>query len=177
MLAERRRIMVVGAGGAGKSTFARALADLTGLPLIHLDRHDWKPGWMPTPPEEWEDCVRRLSSGEAWIIDGNYGGTLSLRVQRCDAIVFFDVPRVVCVGGILSRWLTYQFKPRPDLPDGCQERLSPAFIRWVWEYPRRSRPRIEAALQQAGPEAEVVRIRQRGEARAILNAIALAKAL
>lgn len=88
MLHDRRRIMVIGSGGAGKSTFARALAMHTGLPLIHLDRHYWRPGWVPTPDAAWDECVRQLSSADSWIIDGNYSRTLSIRVQRCDAIVF-----------------------------------------------------------------------------------------
>ncbi|HXU80900.1 MAG TPA: hypothetical protein VN914_05855 [Polyangia bacterium] len=56
---------------------------------------------VPTPHEEWADCVRQNSSGDAWIIDGNYGGTPSIRVQRCDAIVLFDMPRLVCLQGTL----------------------------------------------------------------------------
>jgi hypothetical protein len=43
------RIMLIGSGGAGKSTFARELAQLTHLPIVHLDQIFWKPGWEPTP--------------------------------------------------------------------------------------------------------------------------------
>src|SRR5262245_26887324 len=102
--------MVVGSGGAGKSTFSRELAARSGLPLIYLDRYYWRPGWVPTPDDEWSECVRQLSSGDSWIIDGSYGGTLTTRVQRCDAIVFFDVPRLVCLQGVIRRRLVHQFK-------------------------------------------------------------------
>jgi adenylate kinase family enzyme len=33
-----RRVLVIGSGGSGKRTFARALATRTGLPLVHLDQ-------------------------------------------------------------------------------------------------------------------------------------------
>ena len=78
-LEDRQRIMVIGSGGAGKSTFARQLAALTGLPVIHLDRHYWRPRWERTPTEEWNGIVQDLAAGAAWIIDGNYTNSLPLR--------------------------------------------------------------------------------------------------
>jgi adenylate kinase family enzyme len=171
MLLGKRRIMVIGSGGGGKSTFARELALRTGLPLVHLDRHYWRPGWVPTPRDEWAECVRQLSSGDSWILDGNYGGSLSIRVQRCDAIVFFDMPRLVCLRGVLQRWLVHQFKPRPDLAEGCPEKMDMTFLRWIWNYPRDSRARVAAALQQAGPDVEVLMITRRVQAQTILNAV------
>jgi adenylate kinase family enzyme len=171
MLHDRKRIMVVGSGGAGKSTFARELARLTGLPLIHLDRFFWQPGWIPTPNDDWLERVRQLSGGDSWIIDGNYGGSLTIRVERCDAIVFFDMPRLTCVGGVLQRWLMHRITPRPDLPDGCPEKIDLAFVRWIWDYPRSSRPRIAAALERAGPHVEVVTITRRAQAMTLLAAV------
>jgi adenylate kinase family enzyme len=38
--------------GAGKSTFSRALSDKAGLPVIYLDVHFWKPGWMEPSEDE-----------------------------------------------------------------------------------------------------------------------------
>jgi adenylate kinase family enzyme len=172
MLLGRKRIMIIGSGGAGKSTFARELAMRTGLPLIHLDLHYWRPGWVPTPHEEWAERVRQLSSGDSWIIDGNYGGSMPIRVQRCDAIVFFDMPKLVCLGGVLQRWLVHQFKTRPDLAEGCPEKMDLAFLRWVWNFHQNSRPRIVAALEQASPEVATVMITRRAQARTILDALA-----
>jgi adenylate kinase family enzyme len=62
MLRDRRRIMVIGSGGAGKSTFARELAELRGLPLVHLDLHYWGPRWTPPSEEDWAERVRKLCS-------------------------------------------------------------------------------------------------------------------
>jgi adenylate kinase family enzyme len=172
MLLDRKRIMVIGSGGAGKSTFARELAMHTGLPLVHLDLQYWRPGWTPTPREEWAERVRQLSSADSWIMDGNYGGSLPIRVQRCDAIVFFDMPRLVCLVGVLQRWLVHQFKPRPDLAEGCPETMTFAFLQWIWNFHQNSRPRIAAALEQASADVEIVTIARRAQARAILDALA-----
>ena len=77
-----QRVLVDGMMGSGKSTFARALAARTGLPLIHLDVHYWKPGWVRPSDDEWRYRQRALLAGEAWIIDGNYNETLALRLER-----------------------------------------------------------------------------------------------
>src|ERR1700692_4950235 len=71
-----RRVAVTGMAGAGKSTFSRALSAKTGLPVIHIDVHFWKPGWVPTPEDEWREEERELLAGEEWIVDGNYHLTL-----------------------------------------------------------------------------------------------------
>jgi adenylate kinase family enzyme len=63
-----RRVAVVGSSGAGKSTFARDLGARTGLPVVHLDRPFWRPGWVETPREEW----RRV---RAFLRDAGQAGT------------------------------------------------------------------------------------------------------
>jgi hypothetical protein len=89
-----RRVLVSGLAGAGKSTFSRALSAKTGLPLIHLDIHFWKPGWVEPTEDEWREKQRGLLSGDGWIIDGNYHATLDLRLERADTVV----PRHAMVG-------------------------------------------------------------------------------
>ena len=58
---------MVGPGGAGKSTFARELGRRTGLPVVPLDRHYWKPGWSATPREDWAALQAQLLAGDGWI--------------------------------------------------------------------------------------------------------------
>ncbi len=70
-----KRVAVVGSGGAGKSTLARELGQRTGIPVIHLDEHFWKPGWVATAAEEWRAVQNDLLAADCWIVDGNYGGT------------------------------------------------------------------------------------------------------
>jgi adenylate kinase family enzyme len=168
-LEDRQRIMVIGSGGAGKSTFARQLAAITGLPVIHLDRHYWRPGWERTPTEEWHTMVQEFAAGSEWIIDGNYTNSLPLRIQRCDAIVFFDFPRRLCLAGVIRRRFSAQ--ARPDAAPGCPERLDLEFLKWVWSYNNESRPRVLEAVRAASANVETITLRNRADVRRLLGAV------
>jgi len=159
--------MVVGSGGAGKSTFARALHDFTGLPLIHLDREHWQPGWVEPPRDEWRRTVEGLARRDRWIIDGNYGGTLEIRVARADTIVFFDFPRWLCLWGVVKRRVMRG--ARPDMAEGCPERLDLAFLRWVWGYRRSARPRVLKAIGNAPAATTIITLRSRRDVRSRLK--------
>jgi adenylate kinase family enzyme len=170
-LAQAQRILVLGCGGAGKSTLATALGERLALPVVHLDIHFWNFGWRPTPDEEWQARVQRLVAGERWVMDGNFSATLRQRIQRAQAVVFLDLPRLVCVRSVLARWWRYRFRTRPDLPEGCPEKIDLEFLRWVWGYAERSRPHVLSALQAAEPGVEVLRLTQRSQARALISAL------
>ena len=159
------RVLVVGAGGTGKSTFARALGTRTGLPVIHLDHHYWRPGWDPTPDHEWIGRVREIVAGDRWIVDGNYGGTLELRAAACDTIIFLDLPILVSFVGIVRRRLK---RGGSEQAPGCPERLDREFVHWVATYRRRARPQVLALA--AGPHSfEFVRLRSRRAVREYLD--------
>ncbi|HXG98297.1 MAG TPA: hypothetical protein VNJ06_14435 [Gemmatimonadales bacterium] len=142
------KILVIGSGGSGKTTFARRLAARTGLPLIHLDALYWRPGWDPTPPAQWQAQVEELVRREAWIMDGHYGGTLDIRLAACDAVVFLDIPRLVCLWRVLRRPLQHGGQNRAELPAGCPERLRWEFVKWIWTYPARRRGSILQRLSE-----------------------------
>jgi adenylate kinase family enzyme len=137
-----QRILVIGSGGAGKSTAARAIAAATGLPLVHLDRVYWHAGWTPTPEEEWVRTVHALIAEEEWVLDGNYGGTLPARLERADTAIFLDVPRSTCLRRVLVRAVRHRSRPRDDVAPGCPDRLTWAFLRWIWSYPKTRRPGV-----------------------------------
>jgi adenylate kinase family enzyme len=110
------RIVVTGIAGSGKSTFSRALARKSGLPLIHLDLEFWKPGWVEPSEVEWREKQRRILAGDAWIADGNYTETLDLRLERADTVVVLATPWWRCAGRALLRGCRM-----PDqLPEGCE---------------------------------------------------------
>ena len=167
-----RRVIVIGSGGAGKSTLAARIGERLGLPVIHLDARHWQPGWQATPPEEWRRQVERLVAEPAWVMDGNYGGTLDVRMAACDTVVFLDLPRVVCLWRVVARTLRHRGRSRPDMAPGCPERWSWEFLRWVWSYPRRRRPAVLGRLAALPADTRVVHLRSRRAVEAWLASLA-----
>ena len=161
MLSEMRRILVIGSSGAGKSTLARRLAGILDLELIHLDSLYWKPGWIESESEAWKAAVRQAVSKESWIMDGNFSGTLPERLDACDAVIFLDLPRMVCLWRVLKRVITNFGRTRADMPAGCPERFDLEFLVWVWNFPVRSRPKVLALLESRCATKEVVHLRSR----------------
>lgn len=158
-----RKVLVIGSGGAGKSTFARRLGQVTGLEVIHLDSVYWHPGCVETPKDVWRETVGELLRRDSWIIDGNYSGTLAQRVAACDTVIFLDTPRAVCLWRVLKRWVLHRNGGRPDMGEGCREKLNFEFIRWVWGYPTRTRPKVTNMLAEHSRGKRVVRLRSQSE--------------
>lgn len=165
---EMRRVLVIGSGGAGKSTFAKRLGERLGIDVKHLDKFYWRPEWKEPSKEEWLQIVTELSSGDSWIMDGNYGGTLEFRLQHCDTIVFLDMPRLLCLWRIVKRRLLYRNGSRPDMAEGCNEKLSWEFIQWIWNYSQRSRPKIVRLLEEHSQSKQVVWLRSNAEVQRFL---------
>jgi adenylate kinase family enzyme len=164
-----QRVLVLGCGGAGKSTFARALAARTDLPLIHLDSLYWRPGWVETPPTEWKASIASIIAGDHWILDGNYGGTMDMRVTACDTVIFLDLPRALCLRRVITRYLRFRGRSRPDMTPGCPERLSYEFLRWIWTYRRKRRPGILARLSALRADQRPVILHSPAEVTAFLG--------
>jgi adenylate kinase family enzyme len=158
-----KRILIIGSCGAGKSTFARRLSEVTGLEVIHLDKLYWKPNWVETDKKEWRKTVERAMQGEEWIIDGNYGGTMEMRLEKCDTVIFLDLPRTTCVYRVLKRVAFYKKGSRPDMADGCDEKFNWEFVKWTWNYPKRSKPKVEALLKRFEKEKTVIRLASKRE--------------
>jgi adenylate kinase family enzyme len=151
-----KRVTIVGSGGAGKSTLARELGEITELPVIHLDREHWGPGWAEPDRDEWARTVESLITPELWIIDGNYGGTMKARFDRADTFIFLDFSRWLCVFRVIKRAVVYRDRARPDMTPGCNEKLDPKFLRWIWEYPASRRPGIMEMLSEARTDGKQV---------------------
>lgn len=151
-----KRILIIGSGGAGKSTLAKRLGEILELPVIHLDRAYWKAGWEKPSKKEWSKKVDSLIAQHEWIMDGNFGGTLPQRMRRADAIILLDISRWVCLWRVAKRAVKYRGMHRPDMTPGCHERFDLEFIRWIWNYPRKSKPAKVALLEASTPDQRVV---------------------
>ena len=137
--------------------------------VIHLDSLFWKPGWVETPLDEWTELQEDLVQQETWIIDGNYGGTIDIRLAASDTIIFLDLPRTVCLWRVVKRWLQYIGKPRPDMAPGCPEKVDWEFVKWIWSYPDTRRPSILERIDQYRDGRTIIRMRKSSEVRQLLD--------
>lgn len=141
-----QRVLVIGSPGAGKSTVSHEIAARTGLPLHHLDRMFWLPGWVERDRDEGRAILADVLAQDRWIIDGNYGSTLPMRLERADAVVWLDYPTALCLGRVFKRWWQYLGRARPDMTEGCPENLNLEFLHYVLAFRRSWRARNAAAL-------------------------------
>lgn len=135
-----RRICILGNSGSGKSTLATRLAKVTGLPLIHLDKLFWRPGWTESSEDEFRQAADNAAAGKCWIIDGNYKKTLAERLERADLVVLFDYKPIFCLWRVIWRILTTTV--RPDMAEGCKERFDINFCKYVLNYNRKVKPKL-----------------------------------
>ena len=133
------RIIIIGCGGAGKSTLARKLGEVLDLPVVHLDKLFWKPGWVETSREEFDELLAQELAKDRWIMDGNFNRTIPERMKRCDTIIYLDFSRVACLLGVLKRIVTTYGTVRPDMGEGCPERIDLDFLKWVWNFNKNKR--------------------------------------
>lgn len=108
---------VIGCGGSGKTTVARQLGELLGLPVIHIDAQYWREvdgRRVESTPQEWADRHRQLIAGDRWIIDGMKLGVLPERLAAADTIIYLDVSTLACLSGILRRRIRFRGRLRAD---------------------------------------------------------------
>jgi adenylate kinase family enzyme len=158
-----KKVLVIGSGGAGKSTFSRRLHEITKLELIHLDIVYWKPNWVETSKPEWFAKLAELLEKDSWIMDGNYDGSLEMRLEKCDTAIFLDMPRVLCLYRVLKRALKYRNATRPDMADGCNEKVDRKFAEWIWDYPNKDKIIVEEKLQRFEDKRKIIRLKSKRE--------------
>ena len=168
-----KKILVIGSGGSGKSTLSKRLGEKLGLEVFHLDKFYWRSGWVKPNSNEWIQTVEELLARDAWIIDGNYGGTLMRRVEACDTIVFLDLSKLVCLWRIFKRRLSYRQQARPDMAEGCFERLNLEFVSWVLNYSRRSRPKVLELIRLNAVDKKIVWLKSPQQVKAFLASLEL----
>jgi len=152
-----QRILIVGCPASGKPTLARQLGARTGLPLVHLDRLYWRTNWTQAPQSEFCMQLDAELAKSSWIIDGNYGKTVALRLTRADTAILLDFPRRLCLWRAIRRSILEFGRARPDMADGCREKLDPAFLRFVWRFEIDDRPILLEELDRFTGEKIVLR--------------------
>jgi adenylate kinase family enzyme len=171
-----QRVLVMGCSGAGKSTFGRALAGRLGLPFVSLDQLFWQPGWREPKMEDFAAKVTRAVEGSAWVMDGNYTrhGAGELRRARADTVVWFDLPRWVCLTGVFRRIITTYGTVRPEMAPGCPEQVDWEFFKYIWTYRAVQRPKLLAYFSGLRTDQRFVTFTSRAHAAAFLADASLA---
>ncbi len=150
------RVLVIGPCGAGKSTLSVELGRRLSLPVHHLDRLHWQPGWVEGSSEELVERVAEITATDRWLIDGNYGGTMAPRLARADTVVYLDFPIRLCLWRALKRFWTWRGRSRPDMTEDCPERFDLEFLFYIVRWNQGPRPRTETALK--GFEGTLIRL-------------------
>ena len=154
------RVVILGCSGSGKSTLARRLGEMMGLPVVHLDALFWEAGWKESDPAVFRQRVVQALVGRSWITDGIYSSkTFDLRLPEADLILWIDQPRALRLWRVTWRALRQWGKTRPDLAPGCPERVDLELLKYIWNFDRKNRPRLEAAIAKLAPTTPLVRLR------------------
>lgn len=161
-----QKVIVIGCPGSGKSTFSKALHDATGLPLYHLDMMNWNADGTNVPKYTFMDRLHQVLEKESWIIDGNYGSTMELRMQFCDTVFFLDYPLDICIDGIKSR----KGKERTDIPCTTLEDEDNEFMEFINNYNSASRPTVMELLHKYSHKRIII-FEDRNEANEFLSKI------
>ncbi|MFD9626588.1 P-loop NTPase family protein [Peribacillus muralis] len=126
------RIMVIGvSAGVGKSTFARRLGDILDIDVHHLDRFYWRSDWVEAPFEDFLAAQKQVLTHDKWIMEGNYGNSIDLRLKHAETIIYLELPLRVCLYRVVKRYLSFRGKTRPDIGEGCHEKLDWPFLKFI----------------------------------------------
>ena len=137
------RVVILGCSGTGKSTLARRLGAKTGLPVVHLDALFWEPGWRESDPAVFRQRVTEALAGGRWITDGIFNSkTFDLRLPQADLIIWIEQPLALRLWRVTWRALRYQGQTRPDMGPDCPEKSDLEFLKYIWNFDRKNRPRL-----------------------------------
>ena len=153
-----KRILVIGCPGAGKTYFSKKLGQVLNLPIIHMDNIYWNKEKVALSREELIDKLKPYLKGDKWIIDGNYHHTLELRLKYATDVFFLNLPRDVCIQGILER----VDQPRDDIPWIETKEDAEELIKWTEDYDERTKEE-EISLLKENPHVKVHTFQTREE--------------
>lgn len=127
------KIAIIGYSGSGKSTLAGKLGMIFQADVLHFDAVQFLPGWEIRSEEDKKKITKEfLDTHDSWVIDGNYSKLFyERRMVEADIIIMLLFNRFSCLYRVVRRYIKYKNQTRPDMGEGCNEKLDREFIRWV----------------------------------------------
>lgn len=156
-------IMIVGCAGSGKSTLARQLSSITGSRVVYLDHFYWAPGWVKRSQQEINDLMNEAFAENGWICDGNNSQSFALRVPKTNMLIWLDLPRMICIWRVIKRIILHYGQQRDDLPAGCPDQFNWDFLKWVWNFHKNSRPKLEKLYNDTEGQLKRVHLKTQAE--------------
>ena len=168
-----KRILIIGNAGSGKTTFAKALAEKTHLPLIHLDKLFWCGEWEHLSRDEFDAVLQIELEKDEWIIDGNFSRTIPHRLKYCDTVFYFDLPAITCLWGSTVRVIKNYGKSRDDMGGNCPEyfdKQKVSLYKAIFSFNRNHRKKYRKLLGEQ-KNKNVVIFKSRKQACSYLNSL------
>lgn len=167
------KIAIIGYSGSGKSTLAGKLAEFYNIPVLHFDRVQFLPGWDERPKEEKETMTKAfLDANDQWVIDGNYSKlSYDRRMEEANVIIMLLFPPLSCLYRVWRRYRKYKHTTRPDMADGCNEKLDWEFVKWVLRDGRTKESRLRYKNVRARYPRKTVVIKNQRQLDAVLKCI------
>ena len=176
-LLARKRILVLGSPGSGKSIFSKKLSAFIGLPLYHMDDLYWEKCWRRPDPNKFLSILSTVIESEYWMLDGNYVSSLELRLQRADAVVFLDISTYQCLISVLLRSLHRFIGDRATLPAQIRDDVTYtpklsfnfSFIKKVITFKHNIHPDMFRMFSQVTPRVHITIFHSRHDAHHFLD--------
>lgn len=166
-----KKIIIIGSPGTGKSTLGKQLAKSLSVDIYHLDALFWQPNWQMSSREEQQSILYDIVKKDSWIIDGNYSGTLDIRFDHADTIIYLKRSRVLCIFRAIKRYFMYRGKTRPDMQEECFEKIDWSFVKWIWQFPKNHEPLIDEQIRQLDRSQTLVRLTSNKDIECFFNSL------
>jgi adenylate kinase family enzyme len=158
-LRNTQKIAIIGCAGSGKTYLTCKLAEKLHLPVYHLDQYHWKENWQRVDEQVFTDTHRALCEQDRWIIEGIYFRHLPERIEHCDAVIFLDMPRSVCLWHVIKRSIFNHGQVMQGNPHGCEQNIFSLkfveFLSWIWNFNKKHRATILQTLQACQDRKQV----------------------
>ena len=164
-----KRIAIIGGSGAGKTTLARKIGRVLGLPVHHIDKFYWLRPWEKRSEPEFTAMTQAALAQEAWVFDGFPGKNRNTSAQTLDMMIFIDEPYFKRLWRVIARCAQHRKAPDEDIAETCAGLLTVRYIRsWLFGWHFKAHWRCKTVLMSTPPNVTRVHLKGTREVDAFL---------